>query len=60
MALRAWRGPLRLAGEMVELDLQHGDMGQNFVGEDLLGDARMALMDDDIQIPALGLGVEDE
>src|SRR5450756_2675130 len=45
---------------MVELDFQYGDTGQGFVGEDLFGDAGMALTGDDIQVPALGRGVEDE
>ena len=30
--LRSWRRPLRLAREMVELDLQHGDTRQGLVG----------------------------
>jgi hypothetical protein len=45
---------------MVELDFQHYDTGQGFVGEDVFGDARMALTDDDIQVPGLDQGVEDE
>src|SRR5664280_2226385 len=60
VVLRSWRRPLRLAGEMVELDLQHGNTGKGFVGEDLFGDAGMALTGDDIQVPALGLRVEGE
>jgi hypothetical protein len=45
---------------MVELDLQHGDTGQCFVGEDLIGDAGMTLMENDIQVSPLGPGVEDK